>query len=327
MLAQDRVNDLERRAKAGEKLILPLLGVTRVGKNHATAQFQHRHKAHEDDGVKIRPVLFVKAPSNPTYASLPQSILIALGLNAWANPGKPELMTVQAQSILARSRTLYIIWDEFQHFAKLRKGDSKENVADWLKNFSEVTGISIILLGTPLVEQLLDHDGQIRDRALAPHHLLPYNWGITRERDEFNDALDQMLQVVVESGYVVNFAEDLNLPIYTSAGGRIGMVVKLLNEACDMARNSKVIDRRVLLEAHSKSVNLKTINYNPFASSIDLSEGDAVDAYFSILRQSGYDEGQIQDITNTRATSEEASRLRDQRRKKLVEGARKGLGC
>ena len=324
--ALDLVEDFERRTEAGEKLLLPIFGPTRVGKNSATSMLQYKYRSYDVDGVRIKPLVLVKTPTRPTLSSLPESILIALGMRAWSNVGTTSKLTAHAMNCLKRCQAKYVILDEFQHFAELGSNKINRNVSDWLKNFYDESGVSVILLGLPAALRALDSNEQLRDRALAPHHLLPYNWLVEKEQIEFSGAFHELLKEIKDIGYVLNFDEAMDLPMYIASGGRFGMVIKIMREACSIAAESYNITQKVLGVAHGRAVDIKTVNFNPFLAP-ELREQDASDAFFSVLRQSGYSEAHALALAGRAAKEEEIRKQRAGRRKSHIEAAKKDLGC
>ena len=325
--AVERVSDFERRTEAGERLILPILGPTRVGKNCCIETLQEKYPEILIDGVRHRRIILVKTPPKPTLRSLPESILLALGLRGWSSFGSNDALTAHARKILARCKTRYVIFDEIQHVIELRSNKTNRSVSDWLKNFLDETNISIILLGLPSAIRVLDSNEQLRDRALAPLHLLPYNWMVNKEQFHFREAIHQIFTVLVEDGFVINFHDELDIAFYISCGGRIGMVIKLLQEACSICREQMVISKSVLIQAHDRSVDLQTLKYNPFRDLENLTETAVADAFFSILLQSGYSNAHSNILTGRTATVEEANRISHKRREHMLDIAKRKLAC
>lgn len=287
MSALERVADFERRTAAGDKLILPIFGPTRVGKNFTTSLLQMRNRPRREDNLNLRPCLLVKTPPKPTLRSLPEAILLAMGLPGATGGVSNDALTGHVRGLIKRARTKYIIFDEVQQFVEARSRVTNRQVSDWLKNFSETTDVSLILLGLPSAAGFLDSNEQLRDRALAPYHLLPYNWVSVQERAQFEAALVEILQLTVEHGYTITLPENWERAFYASSGGRIGMVVKLLSEALDLGREHGRIDPLVLAQAHTHTVDMRTIAYNPFERG-DLSDQDAINAFLVVMKQSGY---------------------------------------
>jgi hypothetical protein len=287
MCALERVSDFERRTAAGDKLILPIFGPTRVGKNFTTKLLQMRNRPRREDNLNLKPCLLVKTPPKPTLRSLPEAILLSMGLPGATGGVSNDALTGHVRGLIKRARTKYIIFDEVQQFVEARSRVTNRQVSDWLKNFSETTDVSLILLGLPSAAGFLDSNEQLRDRALAPYHLLPYNWVSVQQRAQFEAALVEILQLTRDHGYVIALPANWERAFYASSGGRIGMVVKLLSEAFDLAREHRRIDPVVLAQAHARTVDRQTIAYNPFERG-DLTDQDAINAFLEVMKQSEY---------------------------------------
>ncbi len=283
--ATDLIGEVERRTEAGERLILPLFGPTRVGKNYATMRLQRKYAERMDGFKTVRECLLVKVPARPTLRSMPDCILSALGLPLGSIKGNKDVRTDRAIELLKLSGTAYLIFDEIQHLFEAGRRTQDRDVSDWIKNFAEAAGVSIILLGMPLGLHVLDVNEQLRDRAMAPHLILPYHWGHPQERTDFEGVVETILDTLRDHGYVFNIAEPFTLALYCATGGRVGMLVKLLKQVCDLVRQTRLVTLATFSDAHRKTVHHLTTGSNPFEQAA-LGERDASDAYWSVLRQS-----------------------------------------
>ena len=285
--ASSRVDDVVRRTLAGEQQILPLCGPSRVGKTYATLPAQERFPARQDGAKRTAPWLYIKMAQAPSLSSLPRAILKAAGMGAWASRhGGPEVLTGYAQDAVSRLGVRFLVIDEFHHYAEKGARTSALDAANAVKNFVDQTGVSCILPGLPSTMLLLNRDEQLRARALAPHHFLPYVWSIGGHRSNFENVLADILGYLEKNGFAFAVPTDFSIRVYISTGGRIGMVVKLLNEACDIARTTKLVDLAVMRKAHGQAVRHETEGANPFVGPV--TDALALASFTHLMHESGY---------------------------------------
>lgn len=285
--ASARVDDVVRRTLAGEQQILPLCGPSRVGKTYATLPAQQQFPPQQEGTRRIAPWMYIKIAQAPSLSSLPRSILKAAGMSAWASRRDgPEVLTGHAQDAVSRLGVKFLVIDEFHHYAEKGAKANALDAANAVKNFVDQTGLSCILPGLPSTMDLLNRDEQLRARALAPYHFLPYVWAIESHRLSFESVLADILGHLEESGFAFSVPPDFAVRVYTSSGGRIGMVVKLLNEACDLARASKLINAAVMRKAHGQAVRHETESANPFVGPV--TDADALASFTKLMHESGY---------------------------------------
>lgn len=285
--AASRVDDVVRRTQAGEQLILPLCGPSRAGKTYATLPAQEQFPESKDGAKRTVPWLYIKMSQAPSLSSLPRAILKAAGMGAWASRhGGPEVLTGYAQDAVSRLGVRFLVIDEFHHYAEKGSKASALDAANAVKNFVDQSGLSCILPGLPSIMALLNRDEQLRARALAPHHFLPYAWPLDTHRADFEQVIADIVDYLESGGFHVETDSGLALRLYISTAGRIGMVVKLLNEACDIARDSRKISLAVMRKAHGRAVRHETESPNPFTGKV--SDADADAAFNKIMYESGY---------------------------------------
>lgn len=286
-MAASRVDDIVRRTIAGEQQILPLCGPSRVGKTYATLPAQQQFPARQEGAKRTVPWLYIKMSQAPSLSSLPRAILKAAGMGAWASRhGGPEVLTGYAQDAVSRLGVRFLVIDEFHHYAEKGAKASALDAANAVKNFVDQSGLSCILPGLPSTMLLLNRDEQLRARALAPHHFLPYVWSIRSHRTNFENVLADILRYLECNGFVMSVPTDFMARVYTSSAGRIGVVVKLLNEACDIARAKKVIDVAVMRKAHGQAIRHETEGTNPFVG--EISDAIAMASLLKLMYESGY---------------------------------------
>ena len=326
MAASSRVDDVVRRTQEGQQLILPLCGPSRVGKTFATLPAQQRFPRRQEGSRRIVPWVYIKMSQAPSLSSLPRAILNSVGMRAWAQKGSPEVLTGLARDAVHRLGVIFLVIDEFHHYAEAGARASALDAANAVKNFVDETGLSCIFTGLPTMRSLFEGDDQLESRAHAAHHFLPYIWVLKRQRDEFEAVLDSIVTRLRTVGFDVELPEAFVLRIYISTAGRIGLVVKLMNEACDLARHSMHIDPHVLSKAHAQALRSETDGLNPFR--IPVSDADAVAAFTKVMLKSGYPlEFMAETVREQGGSNEDAARFLKMEQESATKKARRKFGC
>ncbi|MDE2104308.1 MAG: TniB family NTP-binding protein [Patescibacteria group bacterium] len=324
--ASSRVDDVVRRTLEGEQIILPLCGPSRVGKTFATLPAQQRFPRRQEGSRRIVPWLYIKMSQAPSLSSLPRGILNAVGMNAWARKGSPEVLTGLARDAVHRLGVIFLVIDEFHHYAEAGARASALDAANAVKNFVDETGLSCIFTGLPTMRSLFEGDDQLESRAHAAHHFLPYIWVLKRQRQEFEEVLGSIVAHLRGLGFHVDLPEAFLLRIYISTAGRIGLVVKLINEACDLARQTMRIDPHVLSTAHAQALRSETDGLNPFR--ISVSDADAVAAFARVMLKSGYpSEFMAETVRQQGGSNEDAARFINKEQERATKKAKGNYGC
>ena len=324
--ASSRVDDVVRRTQDGQQIILPLCGPSRVGKTYATLPAQKRFPRRQEGARRIVPWLYIKMSQAPSLSSLPRGILNAVGMNAWARKGSPEVLTGLARDAVHRLGVIFLVIDEFHHYAEAGARASALDAANAVKNFVDETGLSCILTGLPTMRSLFEGDDQLEARAHAAHHFLPYIWILKGQRREFEAVLDSIVTHLRTAGFHIELPEAFVLRVYISTAGRIGLVVKLMNEACDLARRTMRINASVLSNAHAQALRSATDGLNPFRVSV--SDADAVAAFTKVMSKSGYPlEFMAETVRQHGGSDEDAARFLKMEHDGAVKTARRKYGC
>lgn len=265
--ALDRLESTVKRGLAGESLILPIFGPTRVGKSELVKTVMADNMPTVIDGVRRMPMVRVVTPVNPTRRSLPIALLEGLGSPRY-NRSSSEELTRMACELIKITQTRILVFDEMQHFAERGSRTAAREAADWLKVLGEEMNLTLVLTGLPLANEVLTRNEQLRDRAEAVFEFRPYNWNAADERQAFRGALLSLSEAFVEAGWSVPDARDLDYAkrVYAACLGRIGMMVKLFHAAEHLATN-RCITEQTLVRAYAEAINTRFLEFNPFEGS------------------------------------------------------------
>jgi hypothetical protein len=281
-----------KRGVNGERLIALVLGPPRSGKTEVSHLLLQDFKPDASDGLKRIPVIRVVTPVRPTKKTMAEAIVGALD-NRYFGRQTADQLTARAKLLLKTVGTRVILFDEVQHIVERNSSKSWYEVADWLKTLSDDLSLTLILFGLPSARQIVEVNGQLRDRSDPAYLLYPYNWNQSADVTEFCRCLLAAGQYLVNLGWSMpNFSDlDLVRRFYASSRGRYGMVVKLLDTAMHVAQRSKVMSLEVFHEAHRLSIYSHEDVPNPFDPQMQpadhLSDSLLVQYYVELLKESG----------------------------------------
>ncbi|MDT4840805.1 Bacterial TniB protein [compost metagenome] len=283
--ALDRAESTIQRAFAGESLILPIFGPTRVGKSELINTLTPAYPAEVVDGVRLQTVVRVMTPVKPSRRSLPEAVLLALGSQRYGRSNAEEL-TARVCGLLRVMGTRVLIFEEMQHFVENMSPTATRKAADWLKVVAEELRLTVLMVGLPISAQVLVRNEQLRDRADAIHEFRPYSWENPQEHQEFRRTLLGLMEALVEAGWSVPDPHDPDFSrrVYGSCLGRVGMLIKLFNTAEHLSCD-RIIDYKTLLRAHAQAIGTGFLQFNPFDPSRELVDHLLVEGYVQMLRE------------------------------------------
>lgn len=287
--AYDFACDIVERSKDGERLIAFLLGIQRQGKTLVSELLLQDSPAYSVQGVQVIPIVRVVTPTRPTKKSMAEAIIAALDKRCYGRYTADQA-TARAIFLLKTAQVRVLLFDEIQHVVERNTAKSWYEVADWLKTLSDELRLSLLLIGLPAAREILSVNHQLRDRAITPHIIYPYNWNCPQDIVQFCRCLVSISNLLAQQGYVVPSMRNIDLVrrCYAATHGRYGMVVKLFEEARHQAQKAKVMTISVETLADAFRVSLgDEVNGNPFEADADLSDSVLVQRYVALLSESG----------------------------------------
>lgn len=263
-LALERLESVVIRGMAGESLILPIFGPTRVGKSELVRTVIADYPEHVVNGVRKVPIVRVVTPVNPTRRSFPIALLESLKCPRYGRSSSEEL-TRMACELMKVAGTRVLVLDEMQHFVERGSRTHAREAADWLKVLCEEMELTLVMTGLPKANEVLMRNEQLRDRAEAVIEFRPYNWNCEQDQLEFRRTLISLSEAFHDSGWTIPNASNIDYArrVYGATLGRVGMLIKLFSAAENLAKN-RSIDELTLARAYSQAVNTNFLEFNPF---------------------------------------------------------------
>lgn len=240
---------------SSEPVCVAIIGPSRTGKTRVLKHFEKKYpKSRLDDGLRV-PILRVLTPSAPTNKGLAEVLLRAIGD---PNPGKGNQtnMTSRLHTLLQKAETRMLMIDEFQHFYDKKSHKVMHDVANWLKNLVEDSGVALVVSGLASCQAVLNQDIQLAGRFLAPIHMRRFDWMIPDHREEFIAILASFQEALIQYDMPDLSSDEMAFRFYCASGGLIGYVAKILRQAVWNAvdANSSSISMDNLSTAHLMSV-------------------------------------------------------------------------
>lgn len=141
-----------------------LCGDSGMGKTHLLRRIERRHPEQTDRASqrRIRPVLYVQVPADPTVRTLRRSLIDEANIPFMDRPGRPLPESILRRG-LAAAGTRLIVLDEIHNIEHVR-GERRVLLRDYVRCLSNETQLPIVLGGTEEFELAIREDRQLRSR-------------------------------------------------------------------------------------------------------------------------------------------------------------------
>jgi energy-coupling factor transporter ATP-binding protein EcfA2 len=162
----------------------PIVGESGSGKTTIISYFASLYpRVDHKWGVEI-PVLLAKVPAQPTVKSFADTLLYQLGDPLWTR-GNTVSKSIRLRELFRRCHVRLLALDEFQHFVDARQASIPNDVADWLKEQVEETGVAIVVLGLQRCLEVLKQNEQLRRRFGATLRVGAFRWEDKEDRTTY----------------------------------------------------------------------------------------------------------------------------------------------
>ncbi|MFV3329909.1 TniB family NTP-binding protein [Pseudomonas sp. NY15437] len=285
LAAEDAMNDVLLRARAGSPQILPIVGPSRVGKSTLL-----RSLPSPMPGTATREILIVTSPKHLSRRALPDACLTSLGMppDMYRNQVVADHALLQG---LRQAGTKLIVFDETQHMLERGGTVTVRAAGDFLKWLFDEAGCGLLLVGLPSMLGLFQANEQLAGRSRREIEYYPYQWQ-GAEFQAFRAALAGALAALVEMGWNTFSAGDYEFAqrMYLASAGRYGVVHRLFQEVVsisDAEHQPHEADYRQFARAFDQAIMVSGQRLNPFEDGVAIEAERLAQAYVSVMHDAG----------------------------------------
>ena len=269
--------------------IIPFLGPTRCGKSEVIQLLKKRLQKsakNRNDFFHDSTVILASIPESPNITSVRQTILKALDPRTFSTSLKGESLRSRMLRALERKSVEVIILDECSHCTENDSQFGKRAAADLFKSISDACGATLVLAGLPKFQSTIDANEQLRDRSYSTVRLQPYVWTDIDDQSDFTASVLAAFDQLRGSGFEIQFDElDMSARLYGVSGGRVGMMIRVLEFAA-IGSKAKALDFDQVKLAASRAVQAQLEpkrNFNPDPPAVDM----LVQSYARVMQEAG----------------------------------------
>lgn len=236
---------LKHGRKANYCMALLVVGPPRVGKTHLVKAF-----AGPSGGPEAASRMVVEVGPSCTLPRFMTQLLEDLG-DPKPSHGDDSARTLRIHDRIKRAGKTCLVIDEAQRLIDEKRGTPKREVVNWVVSFLNAKICPVIIVGTPPLLAAFEGRDEMEGRTLGQVDLLPYDWAVEDDRNEFRGVL-----ALLEEELQMEARSDLADPalafrIWSFSRGRLGFVARLLDAAhaiaIDMGRPRLTLE--ILAEA------------------------------------------------------------------------------
>jgi len=257
--------------KSAEPECLFIKGLSGTGKTTLCEFYESEFPKIETKEGTIVTVLYASISSAATEKTLASDLLESIGDPAY-DKGTGDSMTKRLRKLMKECKVEIVIVDEFQHLIDRDSDTILMNSANWIKDLINKTRVPVVLVGMPWSDRILKSNTQLRRRFSTSETLEPFRWKPDIERNKlktFLKLVEEMLPLGERSHLS---SDDKALRIFCACNGIIGIMMKVIRRAAEIAIefNSEIITDDLLAQAYDEEIaDIDTINGNPFTRDID----------------------------------------------------------
>ncbi|MCF6431086.1 TniB family NTP-binding protein [Leisingera sp. MMG026] len=222
---------------------IPFLGPSRDGKSDLMSAVKSQvAKDRSGPGYMIPTPDFLSGvvSPKPNDAEIYASVIRTMG-RVGANP-KLSLLQDRMYDLLEQRDVRIVALDECSHCAEPGANLTRRAAADHFKTIVDRSGVILILMGLPKFQRLIDENEQFAARSMATIELHPYRWTNPDDRDDFTTVIYSIFDYLEEHGISLEFDWiDMSRRLFAASGGRIGMVIELLEVAVRSSTRNSVL--------------------------------------------------------------------------------------
>ncbi|MBP6530502.1 MAG: TniB family NTP-binding protein [Burkholderiales bacterium] len=265
---------IEATQSSGQPHSAMLTGESGTGKTTVCEYLVHKRPIRRDqvDASGIRtvvPAFYCCVSAQVTIKGLATVMLMKLGCSELT--GSQVILTSRLCALIETCQTEVIFLDEFHHLLRSDASKVLGGVRDWVKDLINETGVTVVLVGLPKCEAIIDEDPETKRRF--PHRAslshFPFSTEPSSQYIKVLKALSSAM--VAHAGLAVTPVltdADKAAAFYVATGGNMNSIRLLLFQVSNAA--FKVPGRRVVWEDFAVAFESITVDHclmrhgNPF---------------------------------------------------------------
>lgn len=279
---REALNTINRSIQAtklrGEPSCALLLGEPGTGKtrvcDHVIAKLDQASTLKVKGGLQeLYPSIYCIIPNNVTIKGVVVALLQCFQTDSTYQP--MWALENRLRALLTSCQTELIFLDELQHLLRRGAIRTQESVCDWIKVLTDLFRGEVILVGTPVCEEIIKYHSALSGRFPHIARLNPFTLG---SPEEYNDLVRLIRAFTIEIAKTMEFKkmpaltdEKMVLALYALTGGNMRSIRTLLYEALTDALER---DDQILLSSDF-SITADRINFttrvtkkNPYEMSL-----------------------------------------------------------
>jgi hypothetical protein len=170
--------------------VLIVSGMSGAGKSSTLKRYAAEFPVTEDEKGVRRQVLYVQVPSGADKHSLQRRILHGLEVPV-PHRRTQDALTLLIDYHIRAQRMELLILDESNHLADLRTNEKRFLAGDMIKELANFNSCQIVVAGMDSSMALLERNLQLARRSRMRHVVKPYDWTVERDRNDYEDFLDE----------------------------------------------------------------------------------------------------------------------------------------
>lgn len=247
---------------------LAIVGETGVGKSTIVKKFKEDNDVEETATHSFQTVVIVNTPAGATIKGLLTALLRELGCPR-PDKGTKESMNTRALTLLKELKTQLIIFDEFQHLLSNHAQRNTQDVVDFIKNFINITGLPVVIVGMPESAHIIEADPQLARRFSAIKNIEGFSISSIEAFNYFRIFLNSLQEILPIK--TINLTDEQNaLRMYAACNATPALVIKIAEALVEHHSTDKQATLKDYALAYEHSISSQLSNgFNPFLATID----------------------------------------------------------
>jgi len=211
-----------------------VVGLPGSGKTTAVRYYADRYPPIEEEERTRHRVLYVQVPPEATLRAFAQTLYFAIMKHGSGN-GAQAAITSRFVDLAEKTDLELLIIDEAHNLGRLDDRRNPDATANWVRGLLDAKLFNILLVGLPEAARIFTRKLDLVRRGGGVIPMEPYDWNKESDRRVFRMFLHKFDQAMGHAELSGLSDERMALRFYNFSGGLIGLVVRILETANDIA--------------------------------------------------------------------------------------------